>query len=52
VRRVNRGPLPDSDLLQVYERIIDVMRKIQKEEITPPRRPSGGSAALETEVND
>jgi chorismate mutase len=38
VRRVNRGPLPDNDLLQVYERIIDVMRKIQKEEITPPRR--------------
>ena len=31
VRRANRGPLPDSDLRQVYERIIDVMRKIQKE---------------------
>lgn len=52
VRRVNQGPLPDSDLLQVYERIIDVMRKIQKEGITPPRRRSDGSTALETELND
>lgn len=52
VRRANRGPLPDSDLRQVYERIIDVMRKIQKEEITPPRRQSDGSTELETEVND
>ena len=52
VRRVNQGPLPDSDLLQVYERIIDVMRKIQKEEITPSRRQPDGSVELETEVND
>ena len=47
VRRVNRGPLPDSDLLQVYERIIDVTRKIQKEEITPSRRESDGSAEFD-----
>jgi chorismate mutase len=51
VRRANRGPLPDSDLRQVYERIIDVMRKIQKEEITPPRRQAEGSA-LEKGVNE
>jgi chorismate mutase len=51
VRRANRGPLPDSDLRQVYERIIDVMRKIQKEEITPPRRQAEGSA-IEKEVNE
>jgi chorismate mutase-like protein len=44
VRRVNRGPLPDSELLQVYERIVDVMRKIQREEITPPRREPDSSA--------
>lgn len=31
--RVNRGPLPDRDLAQVYERIIDVMRKIQWEQV-------------------
>jgi chorismate mutase len=51
VRRANRGPLPDSDLRQVYERIIDVMRKIQKEEITPPRRQAEGPA-LEKGVNE
>ena len=47
VRRANRGPLPDNDLRQVYERIIDVMRKIQKEEITPSRRQPDGSAEFE-----
>jgi chorismate mutase-like protein len=52
VRRANRGPLPDSDLRQVYERIIDVMRKIQKEEITLPRRQSDGCGEREREVND
>lgn len=35
VCRANRGPLPDSELRQVYERIIDVMRNIQKNEIQP-----------------
>jgi chorismate mutase len=44
VRSNNHGPLPDRDLVQVYERIIDVMRKIQREEIngaastSPPAR--------------
>jgi chorismate mutase-like protein len=52
VRRANRGPLPDNDLRHVYERIIDVMRKIQKEEIAPPRRQFDGSTEFETEVND
>jgi chorismate mutase len=46
VRRLNEGPLPDSDVVQVYERIIDVMRKIQKEEISP-EQPMGGSSELE-----
>jgi chorismate mutase len=35
VAEANAGPLATNDLKQVYERIIDVMRKIQKEEITP-----------------
>lgn len=33
IEQTNKGPLSDSDLKQIYERIIDVMRKIQKEEI-------------------
>jgi chorismate mutase len=33
VRRVNRGPLRDHDLFSIYQRIMDVMRQIQYEEI-------------------
>jgi chorismate mutase len=31
VQRVNQGPLPERDLARIYERIMDVMRQIQKE---------------------
>ncbi len=30
VRAVNRGPLDDAEMLHVYERIIDVMRTLQR----------------------
>jgi len=30
VRRANPGPLGDADLLHIYERIIDVMRSLQR----------------------
>jgi chorismate mutase len=30
VRAVNPGPLDDAEMLHVYERIIDVMRTLQK----------------------
>jgi chorismate mutase len=33
VRAVNKGPLPDHELLHVYERILDVMRALQKNEL-------------------
>ena len=32
VRAANKGPLPDIELTHIYERIIDVMRAIQKDE--------------------
>jgi chorismate mutase len=32
VRSANPGPLTDADLLHVYERIIDVMRSLQRRE--------------------
>jgi hypothetical protein len=51
VRRANQGPLPDAELRSVYERIIDVMRNIQKAEIVPPSE-SEGPTEFETEVND
>jgi chorismate mutase len=47
VRRHNRGPLPDSDVVQVYERIIDVMRKIQRQEIATDAKPLSGASGPE-----
>lgn len=33
VRRLNPGPLPGKELVRIFERIMDVMRNIQKEGI-------------------
>jgi chorismate mutase len=52
VRKANRGPLPDNELQHVYERIIDVMRKIQKEEIVSARQESDRPAEFDREAND
>ena len=52
VLRVNHGPLPNSELRQVFERIIDVMRNIQKNEIAPKVELEGKSTEFDMEVND
>ncbi|HYA26125.1 MAG TPA: chorismate mutase [Terriglobales bacterium] len=52
VRRDNRGPLPDHDLLNIYERIMDIMRQIQREEIAPEPAKVERSTDLDSEVND
>ena len=55
VQQVNPGPLPGRDLVRIYERIIDVMRNIQKEEIVPKTEAqdaAGGETELESDVND
>ena len=51
-RKLNQGPLPDRDLLRIYERIMDVMRQIQKEEIAPNAAEELGTTELDSEVND
>jgi chorismate mutase len=33
VQAVNPGPLPNRELVRIYERIMDVMRNMQKEQI-------------------
>jgi chorismate mutase len=38
---VNQGPLPDSELTHIYERIIDVMRAIQRDELASQRNAQG-----------
>ena len=52
VQRENQGPLSDRDLAQIYERIMDIMRKIQKEEIAPQVKPAAADTELDSEVND
>jgi len=52
VLKANRGPLPDSELRQVYERIIDVMRNIQKHEIVTVEPAKKGTTEFDVEVND
>ena len=52
VRNANRGPLPDNELRHVYERIIDVMRNIQKLEIQPDRKEDAGRTEFDIELND
>jgi chorismate mutase-like protein len=56
VRKENQGPLPDLEVRHIYERIIDVMRKLQKEQIVAEAK--AGNAApdhgteFDVEVNE
>ena len=40
VRKANLGPLPDTDIHHVYERVIEVMRNIQRDEIVAAEEQS------------
>ena len=35
IQRENHGPLTEVQLRQIYERLVDVMRQIQRDEIAP-----------------
>ena len=53
VHKVNRGPLPDRELTRIFERLIDVMRKLQEDEMKALKKEAGASdTELEAEVND
>jgi chorismate mutase len=54
VRGANPGPLSDHDILNIYERIMDIMRQIQREEIAPEsaKAEKVGDTELDAEVND
>ncbi len=55
---LNQGPLQNTDLRRIFERVMDVMRQIQVEEIAPETIATDGHAAIpgdteiDTEVND
>ncbi len=42
VSKLNPGPLPERDVVRIFERIMDVMRNIQKEQIV---EAAGNTAA-------
>ena len=43
VRAANKGPLPDIELTHIYERIIDVMRALQRNELASERNAQATS---------
>jgi len=47
----NRGPLEHRHLIQIYERIMDVMRNIQKDEIVE-HRVSKGETEFDRDLKD
>jgi chorismate mutase len=44
VRAANKGPLPDIELTHIYERIIDVMRALQRDELASERNAQAQSS--------
>jgi chorismate mutase len=44
VRAANKGPLPDIELIHIYERIIDVMRALQRNELASERNAQAHAA--------
>jgi chorismate mutase len=52
-RIANNGPLPDRELIRIYERIVDVMRQSEMEIIKRPQPQDGlGDTEIDPEVND
>lgn len=53
VRRMNQGPLSELDITQIYERIIDIMRRIQREEIAPKSEAARAQGTeFDSEINE
>jgi chorismate mutase len=48
VRAANQGPLPDMELTHIYERIIDVMRALQRNELASERNAQAVARGEET----
>jgi len=48
IERYNSGPLSERQLRQIYERLIDVMRQLQRDEMAP----EDDGEAMPGELND
>lgn len=47
IAQMNQGPLSQMQLRQVYERLIDVMRQLQRDEMAPAEEHVHGGTELE-----
>ena len=52
VQRASTGPLAERDLAKIYERLLDVMRSIQGNEIAPNPAPSGRETEFDSRIED
>ena len=52
VQSCSGGPLAARDLAQIYERIMDVMRSIQKHEIVPDSAPQPRDTEIDSQYKD
>jgi chorismate mutase len=52
VQEMNRGPLQGKDLVRIFERIMDVMRNVQKEGIGLKAEVPKAETELDSDVND
>jgi chorismate mutase len=59
VTKLNYGPLPERDMVRIFERIMDVMRNIQKEQIVEAAKTTktnaksvAGETELTSDLND
>jgi len=52
VKGMNQGPLPGKDVVRIFERIMDVMRNVQKEGIGGKAEGAKAETELDSEVND
>jgi len=52
VQQSSKGPLAGKQLAHIYERVLDVMRSIQKQEIVPEPAPSDRETELDSRTED
>lgn len=52
IQRENHGPLTEVQLRQIYERLVDVMRQVQRDEIVPPSATEQRGDPTELEPRD
>jgi chorismate mutase len=52
--QANAGPLPDRDMMRIFERIVDVMRQSEMSQVAPAAASASASGDTESgpEVND